>query len=314
MMLHGNHQARLRSVLVSPIIASERGDLVCHVPYERLLTDNLSTIRALSSRMAWRGGLSPDDIDDFCSHVVEKLLDRDYEILRQFQGRSSLPTYLAVVIQRLFQDYRNHLWGKWRPSMEARRQGPLAIRLEQLLVRDGLTLNEAFATMDGSGASIDRQNLERIAQALPVRVGRQFAGDDVLEHVPDGSPGAEDRAIANGLRSGAERIRAALDDALATLPDEDASLIRLCFWEHMSIAAVARALAVPQKPLYRRIERTLDQLRRALGAAGLHAEARALLDHLWSDFLDPPKVPANNGGGIDGARSSNGNEVTGARG
>src|SRR4029453_14108130 len=45
-----------------------------------------------------------------------RLVEDDYDVLRRFQARSSLPTYVTVVIQRLFLDYRNRLWGKWRPD------------------------------------------------------------------------------------------------------------------------------------------------------------------------------------------------------
>jgi len=44
-------------------------------------------------------------------------------LLAKFEGRSSLRTFLTVVIQRLFLDHRISAWGKWRPSAEARRGG-----------------------------------------------------------------------------------------------------------------------------------------------------------------------------------------------
>lgn len=315
MIPHQNRALRLHPTRALEIIPRQRGGLVSPVSHERLLTDNLPAIRAISARIAWRGGLRSDETDDFCSHVVEKLIDRDYAVLRRFEGRSSLPTYLAVVIQRMFQDYRNHLWGKWRPSMEARRQGELAVHLERLLGRDGLTFEEAVAALAASGETAPRNELEALAQRLPVRVRRRFDTEDVLSQIPDASEPIEDHATASRLRPGAERLRNALDHAVSMLSDEDAALIRLCFWEQMSVAAVARAFAIPQKPLYRRIERVLQQLRRALTDAGVDEEARLLLDHLWSDFLeapagDNPSSPAGN----RVMRPSNPHEVTGARG
>src|SRR5262249_56536161 len=82
--------------------------------------------------------LSPAEADDFRSEVRLHFIDRNYEVLRRFENRSSLPTYVTVVIQRLFLDYRNRLWGKWRPSSEAKRQGPTWILFERLLAGDGL--------------------------------------------------------------------------------------------------------------------------------------------------------------------------------
>ncbi len=51
------------------------------------------------------------------------------------------------VVQRLFLDHRNRQWGKWRPSAEAKRRGPLAILLERLVVRDGWTFEQAVETL-----------------------------------------------------------------------------------------------------------------------------------------------------------------------
>ena len=50
---------------------------------------------------------------------------------------------------------------------------------------------------------------------------------------------------------------------------EDRVIVRMRFWEGESVADIARALGLPQKPLYRRLERTLAALRRSLEAAGV---------------------------------------------
>ena len=94
-----------------------------------------------------RHHLPGSEADDFGSHVKLKLIEDDYAILRKFEGRSNLRTYLTVVIQRLFLDYRIKAWGKWRPSAEAKRSGPVAILLERLTQRDGYGLEEAVELM-----------------------------------------------------------------------------------------------------------------------------------------------------------------------
>lgn len=45
--------------------------------------------------------LSPADVDDLCAEVFLVLLADDYAVLRQFRGRSSLATYLAVIARRI---------------------------------------------------------------------------------------------------------------------------------------------------------------------------------------------------------------------
>jgi hypothetical protein len=51
------------------------------------------------------------------------------------------------------------------------------------------------------------------------------------------------------------------------------------FWEGLGIATISRALGVEQKPLYRRIGRLLDALRRRLTETGVDQERVA-------DFLE----------------------------
>ena len=49
-------------------------------------------------------------------------------------------------------------------------------------------------------------------------------------------------------------------------------MLRMRFWEDMSVADIARGLAVEQKPLYRRLERLLADLRKKLAGAGVTAQ------------------------------------------
>ena len=67
--------------------------------------------------------LSPADAQDFGQSVQVRCLERDYEMFRRFSGRSSLRTYLRVVVTRLLLDWQNSSYGKWRPSATAARLG-----------------------------------------------------------------------------------------------------------------------------------------------------------------------------------------------
>ena len=80
--------------------------------------------------------MSPEDAEDFGQSVHLRLAERDYDIFRRFTGRSSLRTYLFVVVHRMLLDWQNHALGKWRPSAAAIRLGPVAVNLERLIDRD----------------------------------------------------------------------------------------------------------------------------------------------------------------------------------
>jgi hypothetical protein len=104
---------------------------------EALFLSCLAVIDEVTGQLCRRHRLSSDESDDFRSEVRLHFSQRDFDPLRRFEGRSSLQTYLTVVISRLFLDYRNRLWGRWRPSTEAERLGASAIPIERLVLHDG---------------------------------------------------------------------------------------------------------------------------------------------------------------------------------
>jgi RNA polymerase sigma factor (sigma-70 family) len=81
---------------------------------------------------------------------------------------------------------------------------------------------------------------------------------------------------AHARRAGDE---AALHQAMERLLPRDQVVFRMRFWEGLSVAQIARGLGVPQKGLYRRIERALARMRRDLERSGMTlGRVRELLD------------------------------------
>jgi hypothetical protein len=105
------------------------------VEYQSLLVQQLGHIDRVVQAVARRHQLTVADAEELTSVVRFKLIDKDFAILRKFEGRSAITTYLTVVVARLCLDFFNERWGKWRPSAVARRLGGSAILLEQLVDR-----------------------------------------------------------------------------------------------------------------------------------------------------------------------------------
>lgn len=219
-----------------------------------------------------RAHFKREEAEDFGSLVKIKLLEDDCAILRQYQGKSSLRTYLTVVIKRLLLDYQDHLWGKWRPSAEAERLGPVAIHLERLLFREGYTLEEAIQILRiNYKVDMSEAELRDLAARLPPRTGRPPSlGEDGVEDVPSGEAGPYDDVAENEREGIRRRVYMTLKGCLDALPEEDKLLVkdRMRF----SVAEIARIRRIEQKPLYRRLDKIYKALKACLGKHGVRRQ------------------------------------------
>lgn len=246
------------------------------MPEHALYTQHRELLDTVIASVCRRNRLSAEDGEDFGSDFRLKLLEQDCAVLARFEGRSSLHTYLVVVTTRALQDWRNARWGKWRPSAEALRLGPVAQRLERLIVRDRQTLDEAHETLRVNfGLTMPRAELERIAARLPARQRRTFVGDEVLEEYETTDTQPDRPLHATRAAESAQLAVASLKAALSRLPPADQLILKLRFESNMSIVNISRTLQVEQKPLYRRIDRLLGQLRDLVEEQGLSASAAA---------------------------------------
>jgi RNA polymerase sigma factor (sigma-70 family) len=248
-------------------------------PYARLLTDNLALLDHVVRRVARRHRLRDDEVEELIASIQLKLIDNDYEALRRFEGRASLATYLAAIVTRHVLDERNARWGKWRPSVYARRLGRVAMQLEMLMTRDGMSFDESVQVLRSSMTVTESEaELYQISVGFPERLPRRFVPAETLAELPGGR-GADDQIVRAEREALATKVTEALQNALVQLDADDRLLLRMCFERNLQLAAVARALQVEQKPLYRRREHVLTVLRRALEAKGISAaDVREVLD------------------------------------
>ena len=244
-----------------------------------LFRDNLPLIDRVIARVCRAGGLQDADADDFASSVKVALLEDDYAILRAWQRRSALATYLTVVIQRLLSDERMRARGRWEASAAARRGGPAAVLLETIVRRDGVPIEQALPRVQAIDPSLSRADLEAMLAAMPERIPRPRPMPlDVSDLGNVRSNDAADAALLE-KESGriSEEMSRVVRDTLSSMPAEDRTIIRCHFGSEMSIADIARMLRLPQRPLYRRLEAIVARLRGALIASGVDARAAASL-------------------------------------
>lgn len=214
--------------------------------------------------------LQADAADEFRSWARLRLIDHDQAILRKFSGRSTMRTFLLTVVERLFLDWRNHEWGKWRPTNEARRLGDLAIELEKLVLRDHHTLSEAAQMLLARGLAASDAECERVWARLPRRPRRQRVEEALLASVA--AQGLASDAVEEEERKALEAsVGEAIERAVRTLSPGDQVILRLRFWSGFKIARIAALVGEDAKVLYRRLDRICLQLKQKLEADGVRA-------------------------------------------
>ncbi len=249
-------------------------------PEERFV-QNLDLIDRIVAFVCRRNHLDASESDELASHVRFKLLEDDYGVIRKFEGRSSLSTYLTTVIQRLYFQYRVQLWGKWRPSAEAKRLGEKAITLERMLTRDDYTLGETIAILTtGSEPLYTRAEIEALYLRLPVRQPRPvlIADNSVPEMAAQSA--ADDGVMQHHRECTARVVAAAMDTAMQSMDAVDKVILKMRFWHAAKVPDIAAALGIDQKKLYKRIDRLIAALREAVERAGItHDDVGHLLTH-----------------------------------
>lgn len=255
---------------------------------QRLFLENLSTIDRVVAAVARRHRLSTHAHEEFRSLVRMRLLEDDARVLKAFAKRSSLATYLTIVILRIFLDFRNQEWGRWRPSAQARRLGAIAVLLDRLMTRDGYLIDEAIETLrTNHKISLSDSEFHALWDALPRRHQTALVGEDAAEEIsaPDDPASTAEFSKHAGSRA---RVAQALKRAVESLGPQDRLIIQLQFRHAVGATDIARHFLMSKATLHRRVTRILGQLRAALQAEQI--DAQEILALLRSGSFEFPEV------------------------
>jgi RNA polymerase sigma factor (sigma-70 family) len=241
------------------------------VDYEKLFVSQLPTIEKVVAQVCRRNHLRGAEAEDFASEVKLHIIQDDYEVLRRFRQRSPLHIYLTVVVQRQFLNYRNRMWGRWRPSAEATRLGAVAVLLERLTARDGWSFDEAQQQMHVNyGVSDSREALEALWIRLrPNGSARRFVPVDQAVEMASNAPGPDANILDAERAQDGLRARDALGRALRELTAEERLLLKMFYDDGFTVSQIARFLRMPQKPLYRRFDALRKRLKQRIQADGI---------------------------------------------
>lgn len=248
-------------------------------PADQLFLSSLPLIDTIAAHASRRARLSKEEAEDFTSHLKIKLIENDYAMLRNYQGKSSFRTYLTLVIKRLLLDYGDNLWGKWRSSVEASRIGRIAVEWEALRVRDGFTFDEALQVLQTRHEETpSREELVELEARLPPRpLYRQRVSDERLENLSSRELAPDQDLLQRDSGGQRRKALAALQNTLDKLPSEDRLLLMMYLKGGFRVSEVARTLRLEQKPLYRRMYKIMKELRIRMEKQGFSREQVRLL-------------------------------------
>jgi RNA polymerase sigma factor (sigma-70 family) len=242
-----------------------------------LFRANASLIDRITAGVCRRGRLYAADAEDFAGDVKVALMEDDFAVLRGFEERASLQSYLSIVIERLMFDSRTRAMGRWTPSAQARRLGDAGVLVEKFLQRDRRSFDEALPLLRAAHPELTREQFLEIANALPERLPRPHAVplDEVVADTVPAAESAEERAMSREAERIAARANEVMQEQMQSLSTEDRMIIRFRFCGSMSVADISRMTRLPQRPLYRRIELLLARLRAALASASIDSSSIA---------------------------------------
>jgi RNA polymerase sigma factor (sigma-70 family) len=269
--------------LLSGSTLSPRPRMLDQLNPEAILVEHLGYIEKFATTTCRQNGLHGADAEDFISWLKIRLIENDFAVIRKFRGESKITTYLSMVVTRQLYAYLREQHGRWRPSAAAEKLGPPADALEELVYRDGYSLPQAAEKLRTEGrTSLSDPELAHLLARLPERqpmrpkevsLDRQpmSPGEESSAPViePEASARADDLVNEAETRERHGDFHERLARVMAQLTPEERFIVRLYFQEDHSVADVARALKVDQKPLYRRIPRIRERLRQLLEREGI---------------------------------------------
>ena len=260
---------------------------------EARFLEALPVIEDVTGKVCRRHRLNATEADEFRSDVHVHFIDRNYEVLRKFEGRCSLPTYITTIVQNLFFDYRNKMWQRYRPSVEAKRLGPTAMLIERLVVRDGLKIDEMIETLRVNHHITLDATHRAFCDTLSARgPSRRVVSDVDAVDIPSPGPSADDNVVKADRGFQAKRVLAALERARQALPPTGRLIVKMHFEDGAKVSDIARVLHLEQRPLYRTLERLLKSIGDAMAAEGIsRADIAALLNVTTVEWLEDDEGP-----------------------
>ena len=201
-----------------------------------------------------------DEAMEVYTLVCERLAEDDCMRLRRWDpAKGRLGAWLAVLVRRVMVDWVRSRAGRRRLFGAVQQLDPRHQQVFQLYYWNDRTPSEIAEELSVAGARpvglVDvLAALDAIHDAMTERHFRELVSMTSRSKPPvsleaefeEGRIDPPDPGPAADVRLAARERDVALDAALAALPDEDAAIVRLHYFQGLSLADVRRALHLPE--------------------------------------------------------------------
>lgn len=269
-------------------------------PYEKILHENLGFIEKQSYLIVKKnfadsfktGDSEKLEIEnrslELSNVVLDTLRKEDFKILKNFNGRSKITTYLTVIISRKFVDIIRVKMGRSREKERAKEYGDLGLRVYKSIFVEKNSINEFYnivihenekkITLDKIEEIVDKikgkkrydkNDLENFPES-PVKKGIHANEGEVL--VKDKNKTPEYQMISEEKE---KTINKNLELILSKLTAEEKFIIKLRFFNEEDdkkkrVEIISNLLNINKKAVYKRVDRILKKCKKILDKNGIN--------------------------------------------
>ncbi len=224
---------------------------------------------------------------ELSNRVLDQLTKNDFRVMKRFQKKSRLSTYLSTIIANQAIDLIRKKRGRNREKERAKQFGELGNQIYQKIVVQGLSAEKTYSELLSTHQlKPSRTDFDLIVEKIrgsrqnPVEINR-FESNSIN---PDKTPKAEswEEIISKNENNPEEitikktqqqKVEKTLSLIIKELKGEERLILRMRYpaskEDPMDVEAIASKLGISKKAVYKRINRILNKCRTIMGKKGI---------------------------------------------
>ncbi len=259
--------------------------------FQQIITDNFVFIEKQCFsvvKLRLRGQTQENQLNienealELSNRVLDLLKKNDFRILRDFQEKCKLTTYLCAIISRQAIDMIRRKLGRSREKERAKLLGEAGLLVYERIFKDKYSPAEVLDELNSTKHSCTLEELEEIVKKIKgpnkientendsiIRTGKVTVKEEVV--VVDNKSDPQQITMDNMQR---EKTREVINDILHQLSGEERLILRMRYpagegEEPKPVQFIADTLSISQKAVYKRITRIMKKCKQRANERGV---------------------------------------------